>query len=260
MCIRDRWADTILIGFLRSSEEAGIYVVATRYLAIGTLFIGAMLQAMGPRLATHLANQDHTRAKVLYQRSASWVVAAVWPPYLVIAIFAPWLLQIFNTADADYTTGATALRIVAGAMMVAAACGSVDNVLLMAGRSWISVTNWGAALVVNLGLNFWLIPKMGIEGAAIAWAVAILVRNVIPVFEVWYLFGLHPFSTVYARVAATACATVGVGSLIGAIVFGTSMVGFGLGAVPGGLVYLGALFFMRRSLFEGSESEQSINI
>ena len=248
------WADTILIGFLRSSEEAAIYSVATRYLVIGHLFIGALLQAMGPRLAAHLANRDNARAKSIYQRSASWVVAAVWPPYLVIAIFAPWLLQIFGT---EFTAGATALRIVAVAMMVAAACGAVDNVLLMAGRSWISVANWGMALVVNIGLNIWLIPLWGIEGAAVAWAASILVRNVIPVVEVWYLFGIHPFSTIYAKLAAAALVTVGAGSLFGAVVLGENLAGFAAGAVPGGFIYLGVLFSLRKSIFGADAGEPS---
>ena len=50
----------------------------------------------------------------------------------------------------------------------------------MAGRSWLSLGNNTVALAVNVGLNIVLIPIDGIRGAAIAWSVAIVVRNVLP--------------------------------------------------------------------------------
>jgi len=233
------WADTILIGFLRSIDEAAVYSVATRYLLIGHLVIGALLQAMSPRLAEFLAQGSIKRAQGLYQRTASWIVAAVWPTYLGIAIFAPWLLRLFGD---DYVAGASALRIVAVAMLVAAACGAVDNVLLMAGKSWLSVANWGAALVVNISLNLLLIPVWGIDGAAVAWAASILVRNVIPVFEVWYMFGVHPVSAMYARVIVASLVVVGGSSMAGVAIFGMGFKAVAAGAVPGALVYLALVY------------------
>ncbi len=231
------WLDTILLAFLRSVDEAAVYSVATRYLAIGHLVIGALLQAMSPRLSEFLALGAMDRVQGIYRRTTTWIIAVVWPSYIGIAVFAPWLLSLFGD---EYVEGATALRIVAVAMMVAAASGPVDNVLLMAGRSWWSVGNWGAALTVNVILNFMLIPLFGIEGAAIAWAASILVRNVVPVAEVWYLLGVHPFSGIYFRLVVASISTIGLSSIVSALLLGQNAVAVAVGTVPAALVY-GAL-------------------
>ena len=78
-------------------------------------------------------------------------------------------------------------------MLVATWCGAVDVVLGMAGRSVWTMYNAIAALAADLVLNIILIPRIGIVGAAIAWAVAILINNLAPLLELALWMGLHPF-------------------------------------------------------------------
>jgi len=246
------WADTILIGFLRSIEEAAVYSVATRYLVVGNLVVGAVLQAMTPRLARQLAVNETRLATRLYQRSATWVVTVVWPSYIVVAVFAPLFLQIFGD---EYLVGTDALRIVAVAMMVSGACGAVDTVLLMAGKSWLSVANWGAGLTVNITLNLILIPRLGIRGAAIAWAASILVRNVLPVFQVRHLFGMQPVSRPYLNTAAAALLLVGIPSILAATFLGMTIGALLIGVVPGGIAYLATVGPRLRTGLAGTDDE-----
>ena len=79
-----------------------------------------------------------------------------------------------------YDVASDVVLILSLTMLLATACGPVDSVLLMAGRSWLSLRNSTVALAVNVGLNVVLIPLDGIRGAAIAWSVAIVVRNLLP--------------------------------------------------------------------------------
>src|SRR6185312_5907713 len=92
-----------------------------------------------------------------------------WPIYLLFAVFSTDLLRIFGHR---YTVGANVIIILSLTMLVATWCGAVDVVLGMAGRSVWTMNNAIAALVADLVLNIILIPRMGIVGAAIAWAVA----------------------------------------------------------------------------------------
>jgi hypothetical protein len=62
------------------------------------------------------------------------------------------------------------------AMLLAVASGPVDTLLLMAGRSGRSLGNASAALAVDIGLCLVLLPRVGILGAALAWAAAVLTR------------------------------------------------------------------------------------
>ena len=78
-------------------------------------------------------------------------------------------------------------------MLVATAIGPVDVVLLMAGRSSWNLINTLVSVIANVGLNLLWIPRFGLTGAAAAWAVSILLNNLLPLVEVWSLVRLQPF-------------------------------------------------------------------
>jgi hypothetical protein len=69
-------------------------------------------------------------------------------------------------------------------MLVPLAAGNVGSVLLLGGKSTWVLLDKVAVLVVNVGLNLLLIPRFGILGAAMAWAVSIVVDNVLAVLQV----------------------------------------------------------------------------
>src|SRR5690606_19822838 len=87
-----------------------------------------------------------------------------------------------------------ALRILSVTMLAATSCGLVDVVLMMSGRSMVSLLNTVTALVINVGLDLLLIPRWDLTGAAIAWAAAIVANNVLPLVQVWTTMGFHPFT------------------------------------------------------------------
>ena len=183
------WIATLLIGALRSTGEAGIYTAATRYLLVGTFATVALSQVFGPKISELTALQDHDAAQAVYQGTTAWYVVLTWPLYLTLAIFAPFLVSIFGR---EFLPGADPLLILALTMLVATACGPVDVVLLMAGKSSWNLGNTVIALVINVGLSLLLIPRLGITGAAIAWAASILTNNLLPLAQSWRYLHLHP--------------------------------------------------------------------
>ena len=115
-----------------------------------------------------------------------------WPFYLVMLVFAPTVLELLF--GSGFAQGASALRILSATMLVATACGPIDVVLLMSGRSMLSLANLVIALILNIGLNLLLVPRIGISGAAIAWLAAILSTNLLPLAEVWMILRIQPWS------------------------------------------------------------------
>jgi O-antigen/teichoic acid export membrane protein len=184
------WLSTLLLGALRSPAEAGAYAAATRFLVFGQFIIVAITQVVAPQLSELLARKERDRARAVYATSTWWLMALVWPLYATLIVLAPSLLSVFGEG---YSQSATALVILGSAMLVATAIGPVDMVLLMAGRSVWNLVNTAVAMIANIGLNLWLIPRLGLTGAAIAWAVSILLNNLLPLMEVWSFIRLQPF-------------------------------------------------------------------
>ena len=88
-------------------------------------------------------------------------------------------------------------------MLLGTGFGMVDMVLAMAGHTTWNLINAALALIVQLGLDLWLIPGHGVLGAAIGWSAAIVTRNTTALIQVAVTLRLHPFG----RSTAT-CATI----------------------------------------------------
>ena len=207
-------SDIVLVAALASPADAALYTAATRFVVLGQLIVQSVQQALSPHLSTLFAKGETGAAVSVFQAATLWSMLASWPIYLVTAGFAAPLMGIFG---AGYDVASDVVVILSLTMLLATACGPVDSVLLMAGRSWLSLRNSTVALAVNLGLNVVLIPLHGIRGAAIAWSVAIVVRNVLPLLQVRRHLGMWPVTgpTVLVAIGAVGCfGTAGVIGLV----------------------------------------------
>ncbi|HYN97177.1 MAG TPA: polysaccharide biosynthesis C-terminal domain-containing protein [Pilimelia sp.] len=197
-------ADIVLLGALRGLSDAAIYTAATRFLALGQLSGQALSTAVQHRLAEHLARDDRAAAGRLYQAATAWLVLLAWPLYLLFAVFAGPTLALFGDG---YAAGAMVTVYLALTMLVATGCGAVDAVLNMAGKTTWTFGNALAGTVLNLGMNVLLIPRYGIMGATAAWSTSILLTNLLPLAQLRWRLGLHPFGrgTLVAAALALAC-------------------------------------------------------
>jgi O-antigen/teichoic acid export membrane protein len=184
--------DIVLVGILRGPVDAAVYTAATRFLVAGQLGNAAISMAAQPQLTKLFALGDRAGAGVVYQVTTGWLILLTWPLYLLAAIFGPEVLGIFGRT---YHTGSTVMLILALAMLVATACGQVDTVLITAGRSSWSLVNGLLAMSVNVGVDLALIPRFGITGAAIGWAAAIGITNLVPLVQVAWAARVHPFGS-----------------------------------------------------------------
>jgi O-antigen/teichoic acid export membrane protein len=207
--------DIVLVGIMGGIGAAAIYTAATRFLVVGQLGNGAISMAAQPQFTELFALGARRRANGVYQATTAWLVLLTWPLYLLVMVYGPEFLSIFGHS---YRAGYTVLIILGITQLVASACGQVDMVLITTGRSSWSLINGLLAMVINVGVDLLLIPRYGITGAAIGWAAAIGVANLMPLGQIARTVKLHPFG----RGTFLAC--------------GLCLVCFG--AVPGALKYL----------------------
>jgi O-antigen/teichoic acid export membrane protein len=233
-------ADIVLIAALASPRDAAVYTAATRFMVIGQLGTQAVQQAMQPAVSRLLALGDREGTARVFAGCTTWTVALTWPVHLSVAVAAPIYLSAFGPGYAG--PGQYATVILGLAMLLATASGPVDVMLLMGGRSGLSLANNAAALVVDLALNAVLIPWLGITGAAIAWAAALATRNLLPLVQVRRLLGMGPAGAGLGLAAVSALACFGALPLLARLTFGTTatLVGLFLGtACYAGLLWAG---------------------
>jgi O-antigen/teichoic acid export membrane protein len=239
------WLNTLLVGALRSTADAGIYAASSRYLTVAAMAAVAIRQVLAPKLSELLARRSTGRAAVVYQSTTAWMVAINWPIYLVLLTFGPALLAVFGR---DFAGGEVVLVVLAATMLVATAVGPVDVVLLMGGASTWNLVNTVLALGTNLALNVALIPRWGLAGAAAASAAGTLLNNLLPLAQVWWSMGLHPFG---AGVAVAAALSAGCFGLLGVglrALLGPTLPGLAVYAVAACGLYAALLWRFRDRL------------
>lgn len=239
------WLDILLVGIFRPTREVGIYAAASRAVTVGTFALQAIRLAIAPQISVLLAKRDRENAQVVYQTATWWLMALSWPLYLTLAVFAPFLLQVFGK---EFVEGSTPLLILSLAMLVNLGTGNVTVVLLMGGRARWNLLNTAVSLTLNVGLNLILIPRIGISGAAIAWSVSIIVDNTMAVIEVWLFMHMRPLGAGYMTVAGGAVVCFGGIGLLTRIVFGMSAPTFVAYAVVSVGLYAALLWRAREAL------------
>ncbi|NBE93658.1 polysaccharide biosynthesis protein [Nonomuraea sp. KC401] len=182
--------DIVIVAALAGPAQAAVYTAATRFKVVGQLANQGLAQAVQDRLVRALAEGEWARAGELYQAATIWLVVMTWPVWLGYAALAPWLLHLFGPSYAQ--AGPVAL-VLAGTMMVATACGMVDVVLTAAGHTGASLRNLLAAIACTVALDLALIPAHGALGAVIGWSGGVLVKNLLPLWQLHRRYGLHPF-------------------------------------------------------------------
>lgn len=237
--------DIVLLGALRGLSDAAIYTAATRFLALGQLSGQALSTAVQHRLAGYMATDDRASAGRLYQAATGWLVLLAWPAYLLFAVFAEPMLALFGSG---YAAGRWVTVFLALTMLVATGCGMVDTVLNMAGKTSWTFYNALAGTVINVVANLLLIPPYGIYGAAVAWSLAILVNNIVPLAQMHWAMGLHPYGRGTLTAAGLALGCFGAPPLVARAVFGAEPLALVAVAAAGALVYAAAAWRLRRVL------------
>ncbi len=184
------WADTILLGIFLSSGQVGIYSVSTRLVMLATLVVPPINASFAPQIA-NLYHRGRTESLArTYGVATSWIVRLALPAFVALFAFPHDLLRLFGPA---YVVGASVTMILAAGKLVDSATGPCGLMLNQSGRPMLSAIDNIGALVLNIGLNLWLIPRYGILGSAIAWAISLTVVNVVRVIQVQVTMGMLPF-------------------------------------------------------------------
>lgn len=156
--------DRLILGALADPRHVGLYSVAgtaTEFLSIGAFAVAQVL--FQPVAASSISSSTLRRLRWL-------AVIGTLIGVAVLVVAAPWLLE--TLFGADYADAASALRILAIAI-VPFALYQIDSYLLAARGRASSAARISVACVVLLLIgNLILVPRYGIEGAAVASLVA----------------------------------------------------------------------------------------
>ena len=236
------WIDVLLVGVFLGPAAAGVYGVVNRCVRLGQMADHSARIVVGPMLGAAMASTDKARVQTIYLMSTRLLVLVAWPFYLVLLVSGPTLLSFFGP---DFGAGYPALAIISVAMCLAVSAGGVQSVLLMAGRSRWQLYNKLAALAVAVSGNVLLIPLLGLRGAAISWAAAVLLDVALATWEVHHFLRIRVSWRDLALPAGLALAVYGASLTLVHVIFGPSWTSVGVSLVVLTALYAVAVWRFR---------------
>jgi O-antigen/teichoic acid export membrane protein len=237
---------TLLLGAMASMAKAGVFGIANQVMLVGAIFHSAVVQAAMPIFAELQDSEDRSRLNALYRTTSKWTFTLNLPFFLLAVLMPEALLGIFGS---DFTSGATALTILAFASLTNAATGTSGAILDMTGHTSVKLVNSTVSVGLAIVLNLLLIPSLGVTGAAIASLGSVASVNLLRVGEVAWLVHVGPYDRSWVKpvIAGIAAATVGWALLLGLQNVASLLVRSGVAALGLAATYVLVLLVLRLS-------------
>jgi O-antigen/teichoic acid export membrane protein len=191
--------DRLFVAAYKSQAEVGVYSAAIK-VSSAIVFLMFAFRTAWPAFAYSI--EDDREARRTYAFVLTYlVVVAMWIA-LALGALAPWLTALLTDPRYQRAEKGVALLAFAGA-----AYAGYTVLAIGSGRARRTQLNWvvtGFGAAVNIGLNFWLIPRYGMVGAAIS-TLAAYVALFLGMTA--YAQSVYPVPYQWRRVlTATACA------------------------------------------------------
>jgi O-antigen/teichoic acid export membrane protein len=194
-------SDRFFLVHMKGLEENGLYSVGVR-ISTALLLVLIALRTAWPAFAYSIKSDDE--AKSTYAFVLTYVMYACCWLSVTLSLLAPWIVRLLTTPKFYRASEVVPLLVFGATSFIA------FNVMSIGiGRAKKTQFNWvitGGAALVNVGLNFVLIPPYGMIGAAVSTLVAYLVMFFGMTIRAQQVF---PVPYQWKRIALAAGAAVG---------------------------------------------------
>lgn len=156
--------DIVMLGFMASSHQLGLYVAMSRLLQIAIVFGGLIVGALAPVLAAAWPQEAQMRA-----RYRDFVAAAMLFGAPIAALGIAYPVEIIRVVFGDGFVGAAPVLQLHMATAAIAYAGLAAGTALVAWHDQTAhMVVQGVGGISNVLFNLVLIPRYGIQGAAVA--------------------------------------------------------------------------------------------
>ena len=171
------YADTFILGFFRSEAEVGVYNIALPMATSFGIFLTSFSHIFFPVASELVTLKKVTEIKRIYSIIARWIFLLSLPFAILFVFFSGSI--IFYLFGEDYLSGTFALSILVLGYFVNIITGPAVDVLKVFDKlKFIFYFNL-VIVISNIILNIFLIPKYGLNGAAVATAITLAAREII---------------------------------------------------------------------------------
>ena len=183
--------DILMLGSLAGLDQTAIYAIAFYIGSVITVPQRSIEKIAAPLLSEFIKNKKWGEVESIYKKTS---LNQLIPGLLIFGLIWLHIDTLFLLLPEIYAAGKWVVLIIGIGKLIEMGTGSNGIILINSKHYRVSFYTNIVLVVITIALNYLLIPRYGIEGAAIASAFALFVFNGVKCLFIQLKFGLQPFS------------------------------------------------------------------
>lgn len=201
------YMDSIMIGFFKTTFEVGLYNAAIPIAILLAITPELFIQLFFPIITKEYARKNISLIKKLSVQIGKWIFIVNLPFFFLMIFFPGVIINLFF--GADYLEATNALRFLLIGNLFSSLFIISDKLLSMAGKTKILLMDLSISVIANFILNIILVPRPyifgienlnGINGAAIATTISLILFNLLLLFHAKYYTSVAPLGKEFFRI------------------------------------------------------------
>jgi O-antigen/teichoic acid export membrane protein len=168
------YTDVIVLSQFRPPDEVAIYYAAAKTLSLVAFIYFAVAQTVAHKFTEYHLAGDRRRLDAFVAQS---IRLTFWPSLGLILVILALGVPLLRLFGAGFEAGYYLMFIIALGLLARAAVGPAERLLNMLGERRSCALVYAGSYVLNLGLCIALIPRLGLAGAAVASASALVFES-----------------------------------------------------------------------------------
>jgi len=181
-------ADTLMLGWLDSATEVGLYTTAAKLALMTSFVLQIAVSAISPKIATMYANDEIKELELLLQRVNNGLILIGLFSLVTFILFGKVILGLWGE---EFKLAYPILVVLSLGQFFNIASGPVGNILVMTDNEKLIMNITSITVCLNLILNYFLIEEYGGFGAAIATSITTFLNMAICYFYVKKRLGIN---------------------------------------------------------------------
>lgn len=192
------WIDTLMVGYFYTPYQVGVYRAALTTAWLLSLIPTWFSTIFMPIVTEMYGQKKMAEIKKLNASVTKWVFIITLPFALLAITFSKEVLNVLY--GSKFVEGFLAFTILIMGYSIVSVLSLNAQFLQISGMTKFVMFNGVVAAIVDITLNYSLIPIYGINGAAIATAIAVTISSSLAFIEVYKKLLIQPFGKVYFRI------------------------------------------------------------
>ena len=193
------WIDSFSIGYYKGAVEVGLYNAAVPIATLLAVAPELFMQLFFPLITKEYSRKNMKLIEQLSKQVAKWILLVDIPLFVMMLVFPGAVINILF--GAKYLAAENALRILSISALMNSVLVVTNQLTFMSGRSNIILFNIAITSAINFVLNSIFVPmqkiwfienSLGMNGAALATLISMIIFNILFLAEVYYFLKIIP--------------------------------------------------------------------